>query len=296
MTLMPRVVVDHRHTEYDELLAQHGSHGQAEFYLTTRGRAIAEVEQRHALQQQALSQVEAAIPLGWRQGRVERTDLPRFLFAPEDVVVVVGQDGLVANLAKYLRGQPVIGINPDPARNPGILVPLSPEVAGDALRGVVSGSVRLEDHTMVAASADDGQRLLALNEIFVGHRSHQTARYTVRTPDGRSERQASSGLVVGTGTGATGWCRSIWQERASRLTLPSAGERQLVWFTREAWPSPATGASLTEGLVSEPLVLSVESDQLVSFGDGLEGDHLTLRWGQRVEIGVAAEVLRLALG
>ena len=37
--------------------------------------------------------------------------LARFLFEPGDVVIVVGQDGLVANVAKYLDGQPVIGIN-----------------------------------------------------------------------------------------------------------------------------------------------------------------------------------------
>ena len=31
----------------------------------------------------------------------------------EDIVVVVGQDGLVANTLKYLQGQPVIAVNPD---------------------------------------------------------------------------------------------------------------------------------------------------------------------------------------
>ena len=43
-------------------------------------------------------------------------------FGPEDVIIAVGQDGLVANVAKYLDGQPVVGVNPDPQRNPGVLV------------------------------------------------------------------------------------------------------------------------------------------------------------------------------
>ena len=296
MALAPRVVLVHRHTEYDELLARHGSHGQAKFYLSTRGRDIAEVEARHAQQQEALRQVTADIPLAWRQGRVERADLPQFLFAPEDLVVVVGQDGLVANLAKYLDGQPVIGVNPDPDRNPGVLVPLAPSAFGDVLHDTSTGRQRFEERTMVAATADDGQRLVALNEIFLGHRTHQTARYTVATPDGQRERQASSGLVVGTGTGATGWCRSIWQERHSGLHLPSPTDRALIWFTREAWPSPATGTTLTEGLLTYPLTVAVESDQLVAFGDGLEGDHLRLNWGQTIQIAPADAVLRLATG
>lgn len=296
MALMPRVVLVHRRTEYEELVARHGSHGQAEFFLDTRGRAITEVLGRKRTQDEAQREVQAAIPLGWRLGRVERRDLPRFLFAPEDIVVVVGQDGLVANLSKYLDGQVVIGINADPARNPGILVQHAPSVARKLIEGAASGTLTIEGHTMVEAKADDGQTLVALNEIFIGHPSHQTARYSVATPDGRAESHASSGLVVGSGSGATGWCRSIWQERASSLCLPRPTDRTLIWFAREAWPSPATDTSVTEGLLEQPLVIRAESDQLIAFGDGLEEDHLTLKWGQRLEVGAAAQVLRLARG
>ena len=148
---------------------------------------------------------------------------------------------------------------------------------------------------MVEAVADDGQRLLALNEVYVGQETHQTARYTVRLPDRRSERQASSGLLVGTGTGATGWCRSVWQERRSAITLPAPEAAELAWFVREAWPSPATGSDLTEGVLpaGAELALAVESDRLVAFGDGIEADALSLIRGQTVRLRAAARRLRL---
>lgn len=294
MTLAPRAVLVHRRTELDDALARHGTHGQAAFFLTSRGRDIAELEHRHALTEFAMKSVTSAVPLDWRRGRVERADLSRFLFEPDDVVVVVGQDGLVANVAKYLDGQPVIGVNPDPDRNPGVLVPHSPAAAGALIPHALDPRVDVELRAMVAAGTDDGQRLLAVNEIYVGHASHQTARYTLTLPDGRTERQASSGLIVSTGTGATGWCRSVSRGRTADVRLPEPTDSRLAWFVREAWPSPATGTALTEGdLTADALTVGVESDRLVAFGDGVEADALQLSWGQAVTVRLADRRLRL---
>ncbi|MFJ5772693.1 hypothetical protein [Streptomyces sp. NPDC093094] len=293
MSLAPRAVLVHRTTEYEELVARHGTHGQAAFFLASRGRDIEEVAERHRRTQRALARVTAAIPLVWRQARVERRDLDRFLFAPEDVVVVVGQDGLVANAAKYLSGQPVIGIDADPGRNPGVLVRHRPEDTA----GLLTGTPSTAELTMVEAVSDDTQRLLALNEIYLGAPGHQTARYRLDLEDGGGavEAQASSGVLVGTGTGATGWLRSVWLERGGRLPLPAPTDDRLLWFVREAWPSPATGTSLVAGELPAPhrLRITVESERLIAFGDGMESDALELTWGQTVTLRVCAEKLRL---
>ncbi|MER8017359.1 hypothetical protein ACIQ7S_28070 [Streptomyces griseoluteus] len=294
MSLAPRAVLVHRTTEYEELVARHGTHGQAAFFLSSRGRDIEEVAERHRRARRALAQVTAAVPLNWRQALVERADLDRFLFAPEDVVVVVGQDGLVANAAKYLDGQPVIGIDTDPGRNPGVLVRHRPR---DAAALLASAGGAAEELTMVEAVTDDTQRLVALNEIYLGAPGHQTARYRLGLDGDRGvvEAQASSGVLVGTGTGATGWLRSVWQERGGTLPLPAPAEDRLLWFVREAWPSPATGTSLVGGglTASAVLTLTVESDHLIAFGDGVESDALQLTWGQTVRVGVCGRRLRL---
>jgi NAD kinase len=292
---IPRVVIVTRQTEYAALLARHGTREQARFFLSTRGRAIEELETTDSVHRAALAAVAAAVPTEWRRARIDRGDLDRFLFEPEDLVVAVGQDGLVANVAKYLTGQLVIGCNPDISRYEGVLVSHALGEMRALVPAAVSGDVPVGERTMVEAVLDDGLRLLALNEIFVGHQSHQSARYSIRAAD-LSERQSSSGVVVTTGTGATGWGRSIALERHSALAMPAPGEPALAFFVREAWPSVATGATLTEGRLESGVALAISSemnDGGVVFGDGIEADRLEFGWGRRLEVRVAPERLRL---
>jgi NAD kinase len=292
---LPRAVLVTRPTDYERLVARHGTRAQADFFLRTRGQSIEAVEERHEAFGKALVSVLNAVPPSWRQSRVGRADLDRFLFEPDDIVVALGQDGLGANVAKYLAGQPVIGLNPARDLYEGVLVRHRPEDAAELLRLAAAGGGRYEARAMVEAVLDDGQRLVALNEIYVGHRTHQSSRYRIFWED-RSERHSSSGIITATGTGATGWSRSIHRERANAVALPLPTSGDLVYFVREAWPSVATGTSLTQGVVPEGHVVEVVSEMDedgVIFGDGIESDRIEFSWGRKATVRTAATRLRL---
>ena len=289
-----RAVIVRRPTEYDELMDRYSTRGQVEFVLRSRGRSLEEVERAHECHLAALARVRAGIPDGWASADVERDSLSRFLFAPEDVIVVVGPDGLVANVAKYVGDQVVVGVNSVPQANAGVLVRCTPEQGVGALRRLETGSdLRVDQLTMVRAAADDSRTLTGLNEVFIGHPSHQSARYEL-TLGSRAERQSSSGVVVSTGTGATGWGASLKRGRHMG-DLPAPTSHSLAWFVREAWPSPHTGTNCTEGILGEgeELSLVVSSESLVLFGDGIESDRLTLTWGQSVQVSRAPRALSL---
>jgi NAD kinase len=297
-TLPPRAVVITRQSNYQLLLWRHGSRAQAEFFLKSRGQAIGAVERNHERFQSALQQVLGAIPMTWRRSRVDRTDLDRFVFEPADVVVAIGQDGLVANVAKYLQEQRVIGINPDPESYDGVLVPHAPGRVRKLLSAALEPSAELEPRTMVEARLDDGQRLLALNEVFVGHRTHQSARYRIVRGDDQ-ERHSSSGIIVSTGTGATGWARSIHRQRRTDVALPAPTDRRLAFFVREAFPSRATGTQVTEGVIDEAQCLEVISEMNedgVVFGDGIEDDRIDFAWGMKASLRVSDLRLMLLRG
>ncbi|MEM9893106.1 MAG: hypothetical protein AAF962_19740 [Actinomycetota bacterium] len=301
MTVAPRALVVSRPTEYDHLVARHGSRSQVEFVLSGRGRSLDELDRSHAHQQEALQMVAAAVPVDWRRASLDRADLDRWLFGPEDVVIAVGQDGLVANVAKYLSGQPVVGVDPEPTRNAGVLVRHRPDRVAAILRRVAAASAPDEPCTgtaelrsLVELATGDGRSLRALNEVYIGHPSHQSARYSL-VLDRAAERQSSSGVLVGTATGATSWCRSVHRERRLDWALPETTSTDLAWFVREAWPSPSSGTDLTAGLLVDgaELVIESESDRLVAFGDGIESDRLEIGWGERLRIRRSARSLLL---
>lgn len=295
-TNTPRAVFVTRQTDYELLLAHHATRGQAKFFLETRGQDIDVLEDRDRRFHAVLQSGRGVVPDNWRQALVKRTDLDRFLFGPEDVIVVVGQDGLVANVAKYLDGQPVLGLNPAPDLYDGVLVRVPLARLSGSMIASVAGAAHVERRTMVEAQLDSGERLLALNEIFVGHHSHQSARYRIATAD-LTEDHSSSGLIVASGTGATGWARSIMEATHRPLPL-TPEERAVAFFVREPFPSVATATSLRSGKIdAAPLaVTSRMNDGGVIFADGIEQDFLVFDWGRRVTVGPAAQTLHLVVG
>ena len=90
-----------------------------------------EYQEEDATYQQVIDRLEHELQFGLPVKRVERAFVPNFDFGGCEVVVVVGQDGLVANTAKYVGGLPIVAVNPDPQRIDGVLL----AVPGEGRRG-----------------------------------------------------------------------------------------------------------------------------------------------------------------
>lgn len=295
---LPRLVVVTRKTPLEELKARHGTIGQAKFFLSAQRQKADWFEQADGELQAGLATVLASLPTDRRRTRIDRDDVERFVFEPEDIVIAVGQDGLVANVAKYLDGQVLIGVNPDPSRYDGVLCRVRPERVAAAIDWVSANGgteFRMESRVLALVTREDGQTLHALNEVFIGHASHQSARYVLQVA-GKQERQSSSGILCVTGTGATGWGHSIARQRGAGVEFPEPTERGLTWLVREPFPSVSTGTKLEAGRLDDGKSLVVASEmgeRGVIFADGIETDALEFTSGQVATVRVADRVLRL---
>jgi len=299
-----RIVLVTKKTPLDELTQRFNSRAQARFYIEQQGGRFDEYAAAHACYAAALAAVQRGLPRGLKQHVIERDFLPNYVFGAGDLVVTVGPDGLVVNTAKYLRDQPLLAVNLDPSRIDGLLLPFEPEEAGEWSARAAAGQAPLRRVTMAKASLNDGQALYAFNDLFIGPRSHVSARYRLEFA-GQAEDQSSSGLIVSTGAGSTGWLSSILTSAARitagctglEVTPPAPESYRLPWeadelyFTvREAFTSRTSQASLVFGKLNarQPLVLhSYMPENGVIFSDGLESDFISFNAGAVAVIGLA---------
>ncbi|MBK6782072.1 MAG: NAD(+)/NADH kinase [Gemmatimonadetes bacterium] len=300
MKAAERLVIVTRRTRLEELLVRFNTRSQARFFLERGGAEYADYEAEHETYHRSLDQLRRALDLGLPRQFIDRTLAPSYLFQASDLVVTVGQDGLVANVAKYATGIPIVAVNPDPARFDGVLLPFSTAEAGAVVQRALEGSAPVRRVTLAEAVLADGQRLLAFNDLFVGARSHVSARYRLEV-GGATELQSSSGILVSTGAGSTGWMSSVFNmaDGVAAFTGGAAGtpvrlaweDGRLLFAVREPFRSRQSGVSVVAGLLPAGEPLRVESRMPaggVIFSDGMESDCLPFDAGAIAEIRAAA--------
>ncbi|PHM65247.1 NAD kinase [Xenorhabdus stockiae] len=292
-----RFILVTRKTRLQELIERFNTWPQAKFYLEHNNVESNDYLEEHNHYQKQLTQAESVLKALGRFQLLERSLLPSYQFSSHDIVIVIGQDGLVANTLKYLNGQPVIAINPDPTRWDGKLLPFEMGQLRDVVMSTIKKKMPNKSVTFAQATTNDGQTLLAVNDLFIGPKSHTSARYMIKWR-GQQELQSSSGIIVSTGLGSTGWFQSIL---AGAQAIMGAdyhplsqgydwGERKLQFSVREPFPSKTTGIQLVFGTIEEHSPLQLESlmpENGVIFSDGIEDDYLHFNAGCIVSIDIA---------
>lgn len=292
-----RFVLVMRKSRLQELIERFNTWSQAKFYLEHNNVEVKDYLNEHNLYQKQLTEAELILKSLGRFQLLERGLLPSYQFSSHDIVVVIGQDGLVANTLKYLNGQPIIAINPDPSRWDGKLLPFEIGQLKETVIDTINKKMPFKTVTFAQATTNDGQSLLAVNDLFIGPKSHTSARYILQW-NGTEEVQSSSGIIVSTGLGSTGWFQSILAGamaitgEASHPLLQgfSWSERKLQFSVREPFPSRTTGVALTFGTIEpdSPLQLgSLMPENGVIFSDGIEDDYLQFNAGCIAHIGIA---------
>lgn len=303
-----KVVLVTRKTRLAGLIERFNTRAQAKFYIEHAGGDFGEYEREDETYQRSIEVVRRSIEIGLKVQTIDRELVPTFTFLPGDLVVTLGQDGLVANTAKYVGHQPIVAVNPDPERFDGILLPFSPAQVTRAIERVLDGHSKTREVTLAEAKLNDGQRLLAFNDLFLGAQSHVSALYRIRWNQ-REEPQSSSGVLVSTGAGSTGWMSSVFNMASGVASLMGGGavtsmrmdweDRRLLFVVREPFVSLHSQAGIIAGILAAQQVLELDSlmpSGGVIFSDGIEADYLQFNSGSKVTVRAAEETACLVVG
>ena len=286
-----------RKTRMQELIERFNTWPQAKFYLEHNDVDVQDYLDEHDLYIERVKTAEIVLRAFGILQKLDREFLPNYQFGKDDIVVVIGQDGLVANTLKYLDGQSVIGVNPDPQRWDGKLLDFEVDDLDSVVTQTMAGRVDSKSVTFAEARTNLGQSMLAVNDLFIGPKSHTSARYAIHW-NGRSEIQSSSGIIVSTGFGSTGWFQSVLAgaigvagQDSHPLSSGFAWDSEWLHFAvREPFPSQTTGVKLVFGEVTAEKSLNIESlmpEHGVIFSDGIEADSIPFNSGCIAEIRVS---------
>lgn len=296
---MNKIIIVTRKTRLAELIYKYNTVEQARFYVEHMGMDFSDYVVEDANYNSAVQYVTQVAGKYARVGVVERAFIPNMILDKNDVVIVVGQDGLVANTMKYLDGQPIIGVNPDVKRWDGILLPFEAREMDTVIPNVIGGRFNVRKVTMAKAETKDGQTMLAVNDFFIGCNSHGSARYEISVRQ-QKERQSSSGIIISTGVGSTGWYKSVITQ--ARQIANAFGNNnvqfspiewnanKLMYMVREPYPSCSTGANLVFGAIEQNDKIILTSNMPVGgiiFSDGIQDDAMDFNAGMEVQIGIA---------
>lgn len=298
--LEPRVVIIHRETRLDELKRRYNTTEQARFYIEHLGADFGDYIREDQRYKESLKQVQSTFQTIAKVQLVDRCFLSNFVFSGVSMVVVVGQDGLVANTLKYVKDIPVTGVNPEPERYDGKLLPFrSAEMVKLAME-IVRGKRQKKSVTLARVDLSNGQSMVGVNDIFIGPKQHGSARYELHW-NGVAEIQSSSGIIVSTGLGSTGWFQSLLtgaRQISGAMSVERAGLQKgfawnsgtLYFCVREPFPSQTTGTSLVFGEVNAEMTLKVDSlmpENGVIFSDGILDDTIDFHSGLTASVGLA---------
>ncbi|WP_053969812.1 NAD(+)/NADH kinase [Mangrovimonas sp. ST2L15] len=303
-----RAIIIREKTRLEQLIERFNSKAQAKFYIERSGGDFNFYEIENEKFYESLNEVQKSISKHLKLKIIYRSFLPTYIFTENDLIVVIGQDGLVANTAKYVNGFPILGVNPDPERYDGILLKHTPSDLNNLIKEVVKGVFETKKVTMAQAKLNDGQTLLAFNDFYIGADSHISSRYEIGFK-GRKEKQSSSGIIVSTGAGSTGWLSSIFNMSHNIYGFNTIGENEhqsqinwedekLIFVVREPFLSKVTQTDIGFGVITKRQTLKIESNMPtkgVIFSDGIESDFLNFNSGSRVEIGIAGEKANLII-
>ena len=186
---------------------------------------------------------------------VRRTNLTPQTCKDADLIIVVGGDGTFLKTTRHVFDDtPVLPVSSDTKYNEAFYSKATPQDFAKKFEKLINGkSTTVKLPRLEAKINGKTAKALAVNEVFVGSaHPYQTSRYVLKVKR-KEEFQKSSGVLITTRSGRTGWAMSAAKKR---LNVPKNG---LGYVVREPYSGRLTKPKLLQGVLTPQNKIKIKS-------------------------------------
>jgi len=183
-----------------------------------------------------------------------RVNFTKAMVKNRDLVITVGGDGTFLKAAHYIGDTPIFSVSSDVRYNEAFYARATQKDFNKKFEKLLKGKFKITKIPRLQAKLN-GKIIpfLAVNEVFVGSKHpYHTSRYWI-TINGKKEFQKSSGVIIATRSGSTGWAKSASRKS---LNIPKNGFGYVI---REPYIGRLTKSKLLGGALSKNDVVKIIS-------------------------------------
>lgn len=171
-----------------------------------------------------------------------------------DLIIAIGGDGTFLRAAHHIGSTPVLAVSSDIRYNEAFYAQATPANFVRKFKMLLKGKFKIRKLPRLQVKLNGSYlQLMAINEVFVGSRHpYHTSRYWI-TIHGKKEFQKSSGVLITTRTGSTGWAKSAYKKS---LNIQKNGFGYVV---REPYIGRLTKSKLLGGTLPRKDVVKITS-------------------------------------
>ncbi len=232
-------VVCIKRTKWQRDLERYGDQDFLKRIYELQNNAFDKVFHSHERQLENLEKLRARLP---EADYIFREGLIAFEPKPGQILVSLGGDNHFVYCARFAGNEPILAINSDPATSTGSLLYFDTESFLKKLNREASADCELnpqisrqEAWTMVEAELQypDGRIIRTgpcISEISIRNAFPDAMSRYVLSVDGEPpEEQKSSGLLIATGAGSTGWFRNCLPPSIQRTSHATFGREESLF-------------------------------------------------------------------
>lgn len=246
----------------------------------------------HERQKQELNKLKQLLPNALF---ISRDEFTNDIATRADLVIAFGGDNHFQYVSHFINDKLILGINSDPVSSEGALTYFTVDSFSNELNNIKAGKYNIEEWTRLGVYFNGNYVGLATSEVFIGEKERKNMSRHILEFGKKKEEQKCSGLIVATGTGATGWydssCRYLYENGNKFSKIESSGR----FLITEPYNGKHSNYSMLEGKLNineELLIHSLNDSSGIVTLDCIEEYKFNRGAHVKVKIGVSLKVIR----